>query len=152
MVGRAAGPAGMVGGQLLDLQAEGRDVDEATLADIHRRKTGQLIKASIMMPGELIGLSESQRQTLGNFADNIGLVFQIRDDLLEVEQDSDTLGKSSASDEQNEKSTYPSILGIEGARDRANELYEDGMAALSVLGEKSAGLRWVADYILSRSH
>ena len=148
----AAGPAGMVGGQLLDLQAEGRSIDEAALADIHRRKTGQLIRAAIMMPGELAVVSERTTRTLDEFASNIGLVFQIRDDLLEVEQDTATLGKNARSDESREKSTYPAILGVEGAHHRANEVYDKAMAALESLGERAAGLRWVSDYIVNRSH
>lgn len=147
----AAGPAGMVGGQLLDLEAEGRRIDEAALADIHQRKTGQLIRASIMMPRELATLSADTAQTLDEFANDIGLVFQIRDDLLEVEQDTATLGKNARSDETNDKSTYPSILGLEGARNRANDVYEKAMGALESLGEPAAGLRWVSNYIVNRS-
>lgn len=147
----AAGPAGMVGGQLLDLEAEGRRIDEAALADIHRRKTGQLIRAAIMMPRELATLSADAARTLDEFATDIGLVFQIRDDLLEVEQDTATLGKNARSDESNDKSTYPSILGLEGARNRANDVYEKAMGALESLGEPAAGLRWVSNYIVNRS-
>ena len=148
----AAGPAGMVGGQLLDLGAEGRTVGEDELEDIHRRKTGQLIRASIMMPSELANLSADAKQRLDEFANDIGLVFQIMDDVLEVEQDTSTLGKSARSDERNEKATYPAILGLEGARSRANAIYEDAMDALESLGGRSAGLRWVSDYIVNRSH
>lgn len=148
----AVGPAGMVGGQLLDLEAEGRVVDEAALADIHRRKTGQLIRASIMMPSELKKISPDTKQKLDEFANDIGLVFQIIDDVLEVEQDTATLGKSAGSDESKDKSTYPSILGLEGARNRANEMYERAMDALESLGSGTAGLRWVSDYIVNRSH
>ena len=148
----AVGPAGMVGGQLLDLEAEGRVVDEAALADIHRRKTGQLIRASIMMPSELTELSPDTKQKLDEFASDIGLVFQIIDDVLEVEQDTATLGKSAGSDESRDKSTYPSILGLEGSRKRANEMYEKAMHALELLGAGTAGLRWISDYIVNRSH
>ncbi len=149
---RAVGPAGMVGGQLMDLQAEGRDIDEAGLVEIHRRKTGELIRASIMMPSELAKLPEDGRSALDEFASDIGLAFQIRDDLLEVEQDTATLGKNAGSDDENDKSTYPSILGLEGARTRAHDVYENAMAALDSLGENAAGLRWISDYIVSRSH
>ena len=118
---RAAGPAGMVGGQSLDMAAEGQRLDERGLERIHRGKTGALIRASIMMPSELGHLSAEQRANLDVFASDIGLVFQIRDDLLEVEQDTATLGKNAGSDAGNDKSTYPSTLGIEGARRRAAE-------------------------------
>ena len=148
----AAGPAGMVGGQLLDLRAEGRAISEAELEDIHRRKTGALIRASTMMPTELATLSANTQQRVDEFASNIGLVFQIMDDVLEVEQGTTTLGKSSRSDEIKEKSTYPAILGLAGARSRANAIYEDAMDALESLGARAEGLRWISDYIVNRRH
>ena len=148
---RAVGPAGMVGGQALDLEAEGKRLSERELEDIHRRKTGQLIRAAIMMPSELSDLTASERERLDAFARDIGLVFQIRDDLLEVEQDTATLGKSAGSDASNDKSTYPSTLGLEGARRRAAETQERAVAALRTLGAESHGLLWLSDFILARS-
>jgi geranylgeranyl pyrophosphate synthase len=149
---RAAGPEGMVGGQALDLEAEGRGVDEQTLENIHRRKTGELICAAIMMPSELGALAETERQMLYRFANDIGLVFQIRDDLLEVEQNTETLGKSAGSDEANEKSTYPAILGLEGARRKADEVYAHALGALQTFGERADGLRWLSEFILKRAY
>jgi geranylgeranyl pyrophosphate synthase len=149
---RAAGPAGMVGGQMLDMEAEGRRLDERGLERIHRRKTGALIRSAIMMPSELGTLTEELRAGLDTFASDIGLVFQIRDDLLEVEQDTATLGKNAGSDADNAKSTYPSTLGIEGARRRAAETHERALAALGALGERAEGLRWLSEFILSRSY
>ena len=147
----AAGPTGMVGGQVLDLQAEGRRVDEAVLANIHRRKTGALIRTAIMMPGELADTVPETVRLLDEFADNIGLAFQIRDDLLEVDSDAAAIGKSTDSDERKEKSTYPSILGADGARRRAEEVYGSAMAALDRLGDGASGLRWIAEFIVNRS-
>jgi geranylgeranyl pyrophosphate synthase len=149
---RAAGPSGMVGGQQLDMDAEGQRVDERGLERIHRGKTGALIRASIMMPSELGDLRQEQRANLDIFASDIGLVFQIRDDLLEVEQDTATLGKNAGSDSGNDKSTYPSILGIEGARRRANETHERAVGALRTLGDRSDGLLWLSEFILNRSY
>lgn len=149
---RAIGPSGMVGGQALDLEAEDRRLDEAALEDVHRRKTGQLIRAAIMMPSELARMSEDQRKGLDRFARDIGLVFQIRDDLLEVEQDTRTLGKSAASDADNHKSTYPSVLGVDGARRRADEIYTGALNALDAVSDDSEGLKWIAEFILRRSH
>jgi geranylgeranyl pyrophosphate synthase len=149
---RAVGPAGMVGGQALDLEAEGRRIDEAALEDIHRRKTGALIRAAIMMPSELARFSPAQRASLDVFARDIGLVFQIRDDLLEIEQDTATLGKNAGSDAANDKSTYPSTLGIEGARRRAEETQRRAIDALRSLGDDAHGLLWLSDFILNRSH
>ena len=85
-------------------------------------------------------------------ATDIGLLFQIRDDLLEIEQDTATLGKSSTSDRENQKSTYPSVLGERGARDRARSLYTQVSATLEALPGDSSGLRWVVDYIYGRSN
>jgi len=149
---RAVGPAGMVGGQALDMAAEGRRIDERGLERIHRGKTGALIRASIMMPSELGNLSAAQRASLDVFASDIGLVFQIRDDLLEVEQDTATLGKNAGSDAGNDKSTYPSTLGVEGARQRAAETQQRAVGALRTLGERSDGLVWLSEFILNRSH
>jgi farnesyl diphosphate synthase len=149
---RAVGPAGMVGGQALDLAAEGQRLDEHALEEIHRRKTGQLIRASIMMPSELAELTATERENLDTFARDIGLVFQIRDDLLEVEQDTATLGKNAGSDATNDKSTYPSTLGIEGARRRATETQRRAIDALQALGEEAQGQLWLSDCILTRSH
>ena len=149
---RAVGPAGMVGGQMLDLEAEGKKLDERALEDIHRRKTGQLIRAAIMMPSELGELSDAERELLDTFASDIGLVFQIRDDLLEVEQDTATLGKSAGSDASNDKSTYPSTLGVEGARKRAAETQQRATDALRSLRLNSSPLLWLSDFILTRSY
>jgi geranylgeranyl pyrophosphate synthase len=149
---RAAGPAGMVGGQALDMAAEGQRIDESGLERIHRGKTGALIRASIMMPSELGNLSGDQRANLDLFARDIGLVFQIRDDLLEIEQDTATLGKNAGSDSGNDKSTYPSTLGVEGARRRAAETHERAVRALRTLGERSDALLWLSEFILNRSY
>jgi geranylgeranyl pyrophosphate synthase len=149
---RAAGPAGMVGGQALDMEAEGRQIDERSLERIHRGKTGALIRASIMMPSELGSSSPDERAHLDVFARDIGLVFQIRDDLLEVEQDTATLGKSAGSDAGNDKSTYPSTLGVEGARRRAAETQQRAVDALRKLGSRSDALLWLSEFILNRSY
>jgi geranylgeranyl pyrophosphate synthase len=149
---QAVGPSGMVGGQALDLAAESEAVDASGLEEIHRRKTGQLIRAAIMMPSELTDLEDNEKQGLDLFANDIGLVFQIRDDLLEVDQDTATLGKSAGSDLTNQKSTYPSVLGIERARAKAEETYARANEALDSLGPRAQGLRWLADFIMTRSY
>jgi farnesyl diphosphate synthase len=149
---RAIGPAGMVGGQVLDMEAEGRNLDEPALEEIHRRKTGELIRAAIMMPSELADLSEAARANLDVFARDIGLVFQIRDDLLEVEQDTATLGKNAGSDAGNDKSTYPSTIGLEAARRRAAEVHRRALDALMTFGDDAHGLLHLSEFILSRSH
>ena len=142
----------MVGGQALDMAAEGQRLDEGGLERIHRGKTGALIRASIMMPSELGNLSGEQRANLDVFASDIGLVFQIRDDLLEVEQDTATLGKNAGSDSGNDKSTYPSTLGIEGARRRAAETHAARRRRAAHAGQRSDGLSWLSEFILNRSY
>jgi geranylgeranyl pyrophosphate synthase len=149
---RAIGPSGMVGGQALDLEAEGQQLGEQSLEDIHRRKTGQLIRASIMMPSEFADFSDPARAQLDAFARDIGLVFQIRDDLLEIEQDTDTLGKNAGSDAANDKSTYPSVLGANGARERADSVYRHALEALAAVGTDVQGLRWLSEFILTRAY
>ncbi len=149
---RAIGPAGMVGGQALDLEAEGRRVDERALEDIHRRKTGELIRAAIMMPAALAAPDRAELERLDLFAKDIGLVFQIRDDLLEVEQDTATLGKNAGSDSANDKSTYPSLLGTDGARRKADSVYAGALAALDAFGARAEGLRWLSEFILKRAY
>ena len=149
---RAIGPSGMVGGQALDLAGEGKKLNEQQLEDVHRRKTGQLIRAAIMMPSELSNMSTDDKQALDAFARDIGLVFQIRDDLLEVEQDTTTLGKDASSDADNQKSTYPGILGVQEARNRADFVYSKALDALESLGGGKAGLLWLSEFILKRSH
>jgi farnesyl diphosphate synthase len=149
---RAIGPAGMVGGQALDIEAENRSLDETALENVHRRKTGELIRAAIMMPSELADISDARRSQLDRFAQDIGLVFQIRDDLLEVEESTETLGKSAASDAEKNKSTYPAVLGVDGARQRADELWARALAALDAASNDADGLRWVAELILRRKH
>jgi geranylgeranyl pyrophosphate synthase len=105
-----------------------------------------------MMPSELAPLKPEQRANLDVFASEIGLVFQIRDDLLEVEQDTATLGKNASSDAGNDKSTYPRVLGVEGARRRAAELQQRAVGALRTLGRSADGLEWLSEFILNRSH
>lgn len=149
---RAAGPAGMVGGQMLDLEAEGKQLAEEQLEDIHRRKTGELIRAAVMMPAELASPAATLGAKLDRFATAVGLLFQIRDDLLEVDHDTATLGKSATSDRDNLKSTYPSVLGVDTARRRAQALYDATTATLTELGPSAAGLRWIVEYIFGRAN
>jgi len=149
---RAAGPTGMVGGQTLDLDAEGKQLDETALENIHRRKTGELIRASVMMAVELARPAEKVAGQLDQLGTDIGLLFQIRDDLLEVEHDTNTLGKNSTSDQRNEKSTYPSVLGVDATRARAESLYERIAITLDTIPGDSSGLRWVVGYIYGRSN
>ncbi len=148
---RAAGPRGMVAGQVLDLAADGAGTSLAELESIHSLKTGALIQASVALgamstgktaPGQLAGLREYGRC--------IGLAFQIRDDILDVVSDTATLGKPQGSDAARDKTTYVSLLGLDAARNQARELAADAIAAIAGLGYSAAPLRQLADYIVER--
>lgn len=148
----ASGPRGMVGGQVLDLSAEGVEIDQAALEDLHQRKTGRLIQAAVQMPTHwLPGLDSKALRALDRFSLSMGLAFQVRDDLLEVEQDTETLGKSSTSDQINHKSTFPSLLGVDEAREYADELFAEALAALDPFESRAEPLQWMADYIVHRN-
>ena len=147
----ASGPAGMVGGQMADLQAEGRD--DATveaLEAIHRRKTGALLRASLRMGGLVAGAPEAILAALDVYGQGVGLAFQIVDDLLDVQGDEAKLGKRVGKDSGLGKWTYPGLLGVEGSRLRARQLADEAIAALSPLGERADRLRALAVHLLER--
>ncbi len=147
----ASGTAGMAGGQAIDLSAQGRQMDVDTLETMHSLKTGALIRASVLMgawsadkpPPEAVW-------ALSEFGSAIGLAFQIQDDILDVEGDTDTLGKTVGADSARQKPTYPSVAGMEAAKGRAAELCEIAIAALSALGSPAYPLRDMARYIVHR--
>ncbi|MFP1945562.1 (2E,6E)-farnesyl diphosphate synthase [Lonsdalea quercina] len=154
---QASGVAGMCGGQSLDLVAEGHQVDLASLQQIHSHKTGALIRAAIRMGALAAG--EAGRQALpclDRYAAAIGLAFQVQDDILDVIGDSATTGKRQGADQQLGKSTYPGLLGLDKAKDKAQRLYQDSLEALDDLVKVSsltldvAPLRALASYIVER--
>ena len=147
----AAGSRGMVGGQTIDIEAAGRRLDIAELEDMHIHKTGALIRASVVL-GALTasGLEESTLERLDHYAKCIGLAFQIRDDILDVEGETGTLGKRSGADHSLEKSTYPALIGLDASRQRAVELNEEAQDSLSGLGSAADPLRKISLYIIER--
>mgnify|MGYP001826230479 CR=1 FL=1 len=149
----ASGSRGMVGGQAIDLAAVGKTLNVAELENMHVHKTGALIRASVKL-GALCqpDIDASTLKKLDHYAKCIGLAFQIQDDILDVEGDTETLGKMQGADEALNKPTYPALLGLESARQMARELHEDALRSLEELGENAAPLRWLADYIVQRSH
>ena len=147
----AHGSQGITGGQSLDILADNLSLKENDLAAIHTLKTGVLLSASVKLG--LIAANvqdESIHQNMAKFADGIGLAFQIIDDILDIESSTKTLGKSSGSDQNNGKSTYPSILGIAEARYKANEIYEQSLAFIHSYDEKFDFLRYVSEYLAKR--
>ncbi|MBX6311980.1 MAG: polyprenyl synthetase family protein [Isosphaeraceae bacterium] len=146
-----AGPEGMVGGQMADLQAEGRtDGTIAALEAIHRRKTGALLRAALRMGAAVAGAPEPIARALDDYGRAIGLAFQIIDDLLDVQGDEAKLGKRVRKDSGLGKWTYPGFLGVEGSRRRARQLAEEAIAALEPLGDRGARLKALAWDLLER--
>ena len=131
LLARAAGHHGMAGGQAVDLASIGVVLDEHALQAMHERKTGALLQASVLMGGACGHTSASQWQALADYGAAMGLAFQVVDDILDVTQASDVLGKTAGKDQQTNKPTYVSVLGLARARRRAVELYQQALAALS---------------------
>ncbi|MFO7813464.1 MAG: polyprenyl synthetase family protein [Pelovirga sp.] len=147
-----AGTRGMVGGQMVDMEVEGNPIDLPTLEYIHTHKTGALIKAAIDIGGIIGGSLPEQRDALQRYAAAVGLAFQIADDILDVTAKTEELGKRSGSDQQRGKATYPALLGLTQARERARELNEVAINALQIFGQEAQPLRAIARYIIERSY
>lgn len=147
----ASGTSGMAGGQALDLAAQGRLLSIEDVEEMHARKTGALIRASVLMAAACADVSQSVRERLELFATRIGLAFQIQDDLLDVEGDPKLLGKPVGADKEHAKPTYPAVVGIPAAKRRLAELHAEAMAAIEPLGRRrSALLGEVSDWLLRR--
>ena len=149
----ASGPAGMVGGQAIDMAAVGQSLTMEALQHMHRCKTGALLRASVRL-GALTHpeLTHHELSRLDAYADAIGLAFQIRDDILDVEADTATLGKPQGSDQARNKPTYTSLLGLEGARQKARELHAEALESLNGFGPGADPLRSIATYIVDRTY
>ncbi len=147
----AAGPAGMVGGQAIDLGSVGMKLDQQALAFMHRHKTGALIEASVRLGGLASARADqAQLDALQVYAQAIGLAFQVQDDILDVESDTATLGKRQGADIARDKPTYPALLGMEAAKAYAIELRDQALVALERFDEKAEPLRALARYIVER--
>lgn len=153
-LGRAAGAAGMVGGQAIDIAHVGKAMTVEQLERMHSYKTGALIRAAVAM-GAACALPEPHAEyeaALDTYARAVGLAFQVQDDILDVEGDTETLGKQQGADLALNKPTYPALLGLDGARARAEALVEEACAALAPLPGDTATLRSLAQYIIARDH
>jgi geranylgeranyl diphosphate synthase, type II len=147
----ASGTAGMAGGQAIDLAAVGRSINLEELESMHRLKTGALIRASVLMAAACSpGLSAARWAALDGYAQDIGLAFQIQDDILDVEGLTEEIGKTSGADAARAKPTYPSVLGLETAKTRARELRHRACERLAPLGESARVLAWLAAYVIER--
>jgi farnesyl diphosphate synthase len=154
LLARSAGHAGMAGGQAIDLASIGQALDEAALRDMHRRKTGALLQASVLMGAACGAPDANSWQALTDYGAALGLAFQVVDDILDVTQASETLGKTAGKDLQHDKPTYVSVLGLGAARRHAGELRQQAHAALARtgLGERAAALALLADKVVEREH
>jgi geranylgeranyl diphosphate synthase type II len=152
-LGKAVGAAGLVGGQVVDLDSEGvADVSEETLTFIHTHKTGALLEACVVCGAILAGATTDDLDRLSRYAQNIGLAFQIVDDILDITATQEQLGKTAGKDLQAQKVTYPSLWGIEESKRRAQALVESAQAELAIFGEKAQPLLAIADFITNRTH
>ena len=147
-----AGNLGMVGGQVLDIQAENKDIDLATLQTIHRHKTGMLIRAAVRMGGLAASATAAQMDALTGYAEEVGLAFQVADDVLNVTGTREELGKTPQTDAQRGKKTFPAFLGIDGARAFAEECVGRAVKRLDGFDPKADPLRELARYIASRKN
>lgn len=153
VLARAVGSRGMVGGQVIDLQAVGRDLNMAELEDMHIHKTGALIRAAVWLGARSqLTLGRTQAESLDHYAKCIGLAFQIRDDILDETADTATLGKTQGADRARAKPTYPALLGLAEAKHHAERLCDDALRSLESLDERADTLRWLARYIVQRGY
>jgi farnesyl diphosphate synthase len=149
----ASGSRGMAGGQAIDIESVGQILNVAELENMHIHKTGALIRASVKL-GALAypSIENHLLEKLDHYAMCIGLAFQIQDDILDIESDTKTLGKPQGSDIDHNKVTYPSLLGLSSAKELAQELIDDAINSLSDFDDKADPLRWMANYIVTRSY
>lgn len=150
LLAKACGSAGMVGGQALDLAGEGKSLSLSELETIHLRKTGALIRATVEMTAIACQATEKEKMALSQFANAIGIAFQIQDDIIDIESDTETLGKPQGADTAKRKSTYPQLLGLDEAKERAQAHYKAALSALSTFGDKAELLRRLASFVVQR--
>ena len=150
LVAKASGYQGMVGGQAIDIQTQGREIDPSLVEFTHAHKTGSLISASVTSGAILGGGSNEQVKAIQSYGTKIGLAFQIADDILDIEGDAMETGKGIGSDTQKGKNTYPSVFGLDNAKNVLKKTIEKAITALESFDEKTDPLRWIATYIMKR--
>jgi geranylgeranyl diphosphate synthase type II len=141
---------GVIGGQMLDLRYENKKIDQETLERIHMGKTAALLRAPILTGAVLADANSDQLKSLKTYSHKIGLLFQIVDDILDIESDAATLGKNTGRDVALGKSTYPALLGIDGAKEYAKKTYNEAIKAIEPLGDRMNDLKALALYLLNR--
>ncbi|MBB5325266.1 geranylgeranyl diphosphate synthase type II [Anoxybacillus tepidamans] len=149
---KAAGPEGMVAGQVADMEGEGQRLLLEELEYIHRHKTGKMLQYSVLAGALLAGADEAQRAYLDAFASHLGLAFQIRDDILDIEGSEEKIGKKVGSDIENEKVTYPLLLTMEGAKEKLNFHIAEAKRYLQAADVQDDALRYICDLVATRDH
>ncbi|MCD6306092.1 MAG: polyprenyl synthetase family protein [Deltaproteobacteria bacterium] len=150
LIARAAGHQGMVGGQAVDIQWEGKSADQKVVRFMHTHKTGAMIAASVASGAILAGAGEARRRSILSYGEKIGLAFQISDDILDIEGDSETMGKQAGADEKKGKMTYPAVLGLDESRRIEEELVQGAIEELRAFDVRAEPLRSIAQYIIKR--
>ncbi|WP_404416102.1 (2E,6E)-farnesyl diphosphate synthase [Marinospirillum sp.] len=149
---QASGSQGMVGGQMLDLQAEGEQLTLEQLEKLHRHKTGALIRCAVRLGGLVAEAEADTLEKLDAYASALGLAFQVQDDLLDIKGDAATLGKNTGADALHHKATYPGLLGLEGAEQKAYDLIQEAKSSLQSLPGDWNALLELADWCIQRNH
>jgi geranylgeranyl diphosphate synthase type II len=149
MIAEATGSPGMIGGQFIDLESEGKKVPLERLKTLHRMKTGALIRAAVVAPAVLAGTEDAVMKGLEEYGDAIGLAFQIADDILDIEGGAE-IGKDVGSDVENGKSTYPALMGLDGAKKERSRMMDKAFGALAEFDSKADALRAIARFIVER--
>jgi len=147
---RASGSQGMAGGQAIDLSSVGKTLTRDELQVMHSMKTGAMLEASVALGGIVAGASSAVRSALDTYAEAMGLAFQVVDDILDVTADTQVLGKTAGKDAQEDKPTYVSLMGLDGAREFAQALHQDALTAIAPLGAQANRLVELADFIVQR--
>lgn len=148
-----SGSRGMAGGQAIDLAAVGKPLNIAELETMHIHKTGALIRTCVQLAAlSTDQLSQQQHEALDSYAKSIGLSFQVQDDILDVIGDTVTLGKTQGADSARDKPTFPSIIGLEASQEKARELHQNALRALSIFGEEAEILRYISAWFVERSN
>jgi farnesyl diphosphate synthase len=150
LLAHASGSRGMAGGQAIDLESVGKRLSLPELEAMHIRKTGELIRASVLLGAYCGKINEAELAKLDHFAKSIGLAFQVIDDVLDAESSTATLGKTAGKDSQDNKPTYVSLLGAKAAREMADELYASALESLSMFGDRASRLAQMADFVVRR--
>jgi len=152
ILAHASGTSGMAGGQAIDLASVGHALSASAVENMHRRKTGALIECSVLLGATAAGLEEGPQLTaLKRFGAEVGLAFQIQDDILDVEGETAVIGKSAGADIARNKPTYPSTVGLPAARARARQLCDGAIAAIAPLGQRGERLTELARFVVDRA-